>query len=139
MTFTESELVSMTMPAWERAKEAIADGRLADAVALIDEAAARTRGLQIYSIEWITSLLSFVGRELGEDAVERALRASGDEFIRTRREPEGAPSWDTLPATVRAKAIARAMVANGGQCDVDEDDEKIILSFRCGSGGRLID
>jgi hypothetical protein len=67
------------------------------------------------------------------------LRTSGDDFIRARREPHGAPAWDTLPATVRAKAIARAMVANGGACAVDEDDEKIVLSFRCGSGGRLID
>ena len=139
MTFTDADLESMTVPAWERAKQAIADGRLDDAVALIDEGAQRVRGLQIYSIEWITSLLSFVGRELGEEAVERALRSSGDEFIRARREPPGAPAWDSLPATVRAKAIARAMVANGGQCEVDEDDEKIVLSFRCGSGGRLID
>jgi hypothetical protein len=138
-SFTEAELDSMTVAPWERAKEAIADGRLDDAVALIDDAAQRTRGLQIYSIEWITSLLSFVGRELGEEAVERALRASSDDFIRARREPPGAPPWDTLPATVRAKAIARAMVANGGGCDVTEDDEKIVLSFRCGSGGRLID
>src|SRR5436309_12470312 len=130
MSFTEAELASMTMPAWERAKEAIADGRLDDAVALIDEGAQRVRGLQIYSIEWITSLLSFIGRELGEDAVERALRANSDDFIRARREPAGAPAWDTLPATVRAKAIARAMVANGGACEVSEDDEKIVLSFR---------
>ena len=139
MSFSDAELASMTVPAWERAKDAIVDGRLDDAVALIDEGAQRVRGLQIYSIEWITSLLSFVGRELGEEAVERALRTSGDEFIRARREPTGAPPWDTLPAAVRAKAIARAMVANGGACDVTEDDEKIILSFRCGSGGRLID
>lgn len=139
MTFTDSELASMTVPAWERAKQAIADGRHDDAVALIDEGAQRVRGLQIYSIEWITSLLSFVGRELGEHAVERALRSSSDDFIKARRESEGAPAWDTLPAHVRAKAIARAMIANGGQCDVDEDDEKIILSFRCGSGGRLIE
>jgi hypothetical protein len=138
-SFTDAELDSMTAAPWERAKAAIADGRLDDAVTLIDEAAERTRGLQIYSIEWITSLLSFVGRELGEDAVERALRASSDDFIRSRREPPGAPPWDTLPATVRAKVIARAMVANGGGCDVSEDDEKVVLSFRCGSGGRLID
>jgi hypothetical protein len=139
MSFTEAELESMSTAPWERAKAAIADGRLDAAVALIDDAAQRTRGLQIYSIEWITSLLSFVGRELGEDAVERALRTNSDDFIRARREPPGAPSWDTLPATVRAKVIARAMVANGGGCDVSEDDEKIVLSFRCGSGGRLID
>jgi hypothetical protein len=138
-SFSDAELESMTVAPWERAKEAIIEGRTDDAIALIDEAAQRTRGLQIYSIEWITSLLSFVGRELGEEAVERALRANSDDFIRARREPPGAPPWDTLPATVRAKAIARAMVANGGQCEVSEDDEKIVLSFRCGSGGRLID
>src|SRR5437763_3155687 len=121
MSFSEADLASRTVPARARAKEAIADGRLDDAVALIDEGAQRVRGLQIYSIEWITSLLSFIGRELGEDAVERAVRGSGDDFIRERREPPGAPAWDSLPATVRAKAIARAMVANGGGCDVSED------------------
>jgi hypothetical protein len=47
--------------------------------------------------------------------------------------------WSALPAEVRAKAIARTMVANFGTCEVDEDDEKITLSFRCGSGGRLLD
>ena len=44
-----------------------------------------------------------------------------------------------MPAPARAKAVARAMVANFGECEVSEDDEKITLSFRCGSGGRLID
>jgi hypothetical protein len=133
--FSTDELESMTMPAWERAKNAIAAGDAERAVALIDEGAARTRRLQIYSIEWITSLLSFIGRELGEDAVEQALRASGDDFIHDRRQGP----WDELPANVRAKVIARAMVANGGACAVDEDDDKIVLSFQCGSGGRLID
>src|SRR5437763_3933129 len=129
MSFSEADLASRTVPARARAKEAIADGRLDDAIALIDEAAERTRGLQIYSIEWITSLLSFVGRELGEEAVERALRASGDEFIKARREPAGAPAWDTLSATVRAKAIARAMVANGGECQAAGAAERIALPF----------
>ena len=31
------------------------------------------------------------------------------------------------------------MVRNMGSVDVDEDDEKIVLAFRCGTGGRLID
>ena len=138
-SFSDAELESMTVASWERAKRAVAEGRTDDALALIDDAAQRTRSLQIYSIEWITSLLSFIGRELGESAVERALRANSDDFIKARREPTGAPKWDTLPATVRAKAIARAMLANGGACTVTEDDEKVVLSFRCGSGGRLID
>ncbi|MEY2433378.1 MAG: hypothetical protein QOC92_3103 [Acidimicrobiaceae bacterium] len=139
MSLTEAELESMTVAPLDRVKQAIVDGRSDDALALLDDAAQRIRGLQIYSIEWLTSLLSFIGREFGEDAVERAVRTSGDDFVRGRREPSGAPPWETLPATVRAKAIARAMVANGGGCEVSEDDEKIVLSFRCGSGGRLID
>jgi hypothetical protein len=133
--FSPDEIESMTVSAWERAKAAVVAGDHDGAVALIDEAAQRTRDLQIYSIEWITSLLSFVSRELGEPAVERALRATSDDFIHARRQGK----WGDLPATVRAKVIARAMLANGGACEVDEDDEKIILSFRCGSGGRLID
>src|SRR3954470_8419207 len=136
-SFTAEELASMTAPSWERAKAALDAGDLDAARALIDDGASRVRGLEIYSIEWITSLLSFIGRELGEEAVERALRTSSLDFIDDRRSDNDA--WGELPATVRAKVIARAMVANGGTCEVDEDDEKIVLSFRCGSGGRLID
>ncbi len=126
---------TMTVPAWDQAKAALARGDAAAANELIDVAVRRWRSLQDYSINWITSLLSFIGRELGEEAVEQALRAFGEDYVRPRR-GEG---WDALPAEARAKAVARAMVANFGECDVTEDDEKIILSFRCGTGGRLID
>src|SRR6201984_2982373 len=42
-----------------------------------------------YSINWIAQLLSFIGRRLGEPAVEEALRYLGDRFVRTRG---GAPA-----------------------------------------------
>src|SRR5437588_4434979 len=114
---TEADKVTMTAPAWERAKGAISAGDVEGALDRIDEAVARWRSLQDYSINWITSLLSFIGRELGEEAVERALRATGDEFLHGRR-AEG-PDWNALPAAARAKAVARAMVANFGECEVD--------------------
>jgi hypothetical protein len=85
----------------------------------------------------VTSLLTFIGEELGEEAVERALRKTGDEFVRPRRDT--GTDWGSLPAAARAKVIARAMLGNMGQVEVTEDDEKIVLSFQCGSGGRLID
>jgi hypothetical protein len=125
----------MTVPAWEQAKAAMAAGDGARAAELVDIAVRRWRGLQDYSINWVTSLLSFIGREMGEEAVEQALREFGESFVRPRR-GEG---WDELPAEARATAVARAMVANFGECEVDEDAEKITLSFRCGTGGRLID
>jgi hypothetical protein len=131
------DIVEMTIPTWDRAKEAVRAGDQEAALALIDKAVGQWRGLQEYSINWITSTLSFIAQELGEEAVERALRQTGEEFVRPRRTTD--VEWGSLPARVRAKVIARAMVANFGECDVTEDDEKITLSFRCGTGGKLID
>jgi hypothetical protein len=131
-----AEIVRMQTPLWEQAKIALARGHADEAAALIDRAVTQWRSLQEYSINWITSLLSFVGEELGEEAVEQALRRTGEEFVMPRRTTG---DWSALPASVRAKVIARAMVSNFGAVEVDEDDEKITLSFRCGSGGRLID
>jgi hypothetical protein len=134
---SDDDIARMRTPLWEQAKDAIAAGDADGARALIDRAVAQWAGLKDYSINWITSLLTFIGEELGEDAVERALRRTGEEFVRERRDT-GTP-WAELPAAARAKVIARAMLGNMGEVDVDEDDEKITLSFRCGSGGKLID
>jgi hypothetical protein len=132
-----ADIASMTTPTWEAAKAAIAAGDTALALALIDRAVAQWRSLQDYSINWITSLLSFVGRRLGEDAVEDALRVTGEEFVRPRRDAGDTP-WESLPAAARAKVIARAMVANFGAFEVVEEDDRIVLSFQCGSGGRMM-
>jgi hypothetical protein len=134
---SDADITRMQTPLWEQAKAALADGRPDDAAALIDRAVEQWSALKDYSINWITSLLTFIGEELGEEAVERALRKTGDEFVRPRRDT--GTEWGTLPAAARAKVIARAMLANMGEVEVDEDDEKIILAFRCGSGGKLID
>ena len=124
-----------TEPTWERAKAAIRAGDADEAIRLIDRTVEQWRSLQDYSINWVTSLLTFIANEQGEAAVERALRVFGDEFLPGQRNPE----WDALPAETRARAITRAMLANFGTVDVTEDDEKITLAFRCGTGGRLID
>jgi hypothetical protein len=132
-----ADVARMRTPMWEQAKIALGRGNPEEAAALIDRAVEQWRGLKNYSINWITSLLTFIGEEMGEEAVERALRKTGDEFVRPRRDT-GTP-WSALPAAARAKVIARAMLANMGEVEVEEDDEKITLSFKCGSGGMLID
>ncbi|MGH8983456.1 MAG: hypothetical protein ACRDY6_06215 [Acidimicrobiia bacterium] len=134
---TDDEIARMSTPLWEQARSAYHDGRTDDGDRLLDAAVKQWGGLKDYSINWITSLLTFVGEELGEEAVERALRKTGDEFVRPRRDT--GTDWETLPASARAKIIARAMVANMGEVEVTEDDERIVMSFRCGTGGRLID
>ena len=131
------DVARMSTPLWEQARAAIREGRPDDAIALLDRAVEQWASLKDYTINWITSLLSFIGEELGEAAVERALRRTGDEFVAPRRDT--GVEWGSLPASARAKVIARAMLGNMGTVEVDEDDEKIVLSFRCGSGGKLID
>jgi len=131
------EIERMRTPLWEQARTAFHDSRADDGDRLLDQAAAQWSALKDYSINWITSLLTFVGEELGEEAVERALRKTGEEFVRPRRDT--GTDWGSLPASARAKVIARAMVSNMGEVEVDEDDEKVVLSFRCGTGGKLID
>jgi hypothetical protein len=132
-----ADIARMRTPLWEQAKIALARDNREEAAALIDHAVEQWRGLKEYSINWITSLLTFIGEEMGEDAVERCLRKTGEEFVRPRR--DGGNDWGSLPAAARAKVIARAMLGNMGEVDIEEDDEKISLSFKCGSGGMLID
>ncbi len=134
---SDAEIEKMQTPVWEQVRAAIDAGDPDGAKVLLDRAVAQWSSLQEYSINWITSLLSFIADEMGEAAVERALRTTGDEFVRPRRSTDVA--WGDLPAAQRAKVISRAMLANTGSVEVSEDDEKIVLSFRCGSGGRLID
>ncbi|MGH9024926.1 MAG: hypothetical protein ACRDWD_02240 [Acidimicrobiia bacterium] len=134
---TDADIDRMSTPLWEQAKGALRDGRTDDAVDLVDRAVAQWAALKDYSINWITSLLTFISEELGEEAVERALRKTGEEFVRPHRDT--GVDWGSLPASARAKVIARAMLGNMGTVEVDEDDEKITLSFRCGSGGKLVD
>lgn len=134
---SDAEVARMQTPLWEQAKAAIDAGDAETAKALVDRAVAQWASLKDYSINWIANLLTFVAEELGEEAVERALRKTGDEFVRPRRDT--GTDWGSLPAAQRAKVIARSMLGNMGEVEVSEDDEKIVLSFRCGSGGKLVD
>ena len=87
-----------------------------------------------YSINWITSLLSFIGRRLGEPAVEEALRDFGDRFLRERR-----AGMAGVEPGKRVEGLVRAMKANGAEVGYAEEDNRFVVSFRCGSGGKLID
>src|ERR1700694_4081323 len=110
---SDAEVEKMQTPVWTQGKAPIDAGKPEEAKALIDRAVTQWAGLKDYSINWITSLLTFVADELGEEAVERALRKTGDEFVRPRRSTDTA--WSSVPAAQRAKVIARAMLANMGE------------------------
>ena len=120
-----------------QAHQAIDKGDLALARDQLDRAERQARELKQYSIRWIAELLSWIGETEGEAAVEPALRKFGERNLAERATPEH--DWWSVPAEVRAKVVARAMLANGADVELSEDDEKIVMSFRCGSGGCLVD
>ena len=111
---SDAEIAKMQTPLWEQAKAAIDAGDVDGAKALIDRAVTQWSSLKDYSINWITSLLTFITDELGEDAVERALRKTGDEFVRPRRNADVA--WSDLPAAQRAlHRLLPELVGDEGQ------------------------
>ena len=124
----------ITTPVRTLVEEAIDRGDVAEAKRLLERMEADWLRNKDYSINWITSLLSFIGRRLGEPAVEEALRDFGDRFLRDRRAAQVG-----VEPRKRMEGLVRAMKANGADVTFDEDDEKFVLAFRCGSGGKLID
>ncbi|MEM7141535.1 MAG: hypothetical protein AAF548_10930, partial [Actinomycetota bacterium] len=120
-----------------QARSALDAGDVERARDQIERAERQAASLKQYSIRWIAELLSAIGETRGEDAVEAALRRFGERNLAERAMPEH--DWWSVPAEVRAKVVARAMLSNGADVDITEDDEKIVMSFRCGSGGWLVD
>ena len=119
------------------AREALDNSDTGAARDQINRAERQAAALKAYSIRWIAELLSWVGETEGEAAVEDVLRRFGERNLADRALPDN--DWWSVPAEVRAKVVARAMLANGAEIELAEDDEKIVMSFRCGTGGMLID
>jgi hypothetical protein len=124
----------METPARTLVEAAIDRGDAAEAKRLVARMEADWLRNKDYSINWITSLLSFIGRRLGEDAVEEALRDFGGRYLRERR-----AGYASVTPDQRLEGLVRAMKANGGEVEISEDEDKFVASFRCGSGGKLID
>src|SRR5262249_53650911 len=98
---SESDIARMQTPLWEQARQAFEAGRADDGSALLDKAVDQWRSLKDYSINWITSLPTFIGEGPGEDALERAVRKTGDEVGRPPRDT--GTDWGALPAAAAGK------------------------------------
>ena len=123
---SDAEIEKMETPVWEQAKAAIDAGDAETAKALIDRA--------VDAVGEPEGLLDQLDHERCSRSSPRssARRRSSGRCARpatssSARAAPPAPTGATLPAAQRAKVIARAMVANMGEVEVTEDDEKIVL------------
>ena len=124
MDLTDADIAKITTPLWDRAKAEIAAGRIDDGVALYDEAVSRARELQYFYVNRLTALMSFIAEELGEEAVERALRATGERFIRGRRDT--GVDWAELPASAHLEQTNGHERANQGETRYERKEQRQI-------------
>jgi hypothetical protein len=132
--FTDEELEDMGKRSVDAITEAIDAGDLDRAKYLAQRMHGECQGMHDTLVEWITALLTFVGRNYGDDALHQAL----EEGCRTWVEPM---TELFAPADVGARVHMFAMACRAHMMPIriEEDDEKFTFVIEsCGSGGKLV-
>ena len=132
--FTDEELRDLGRPNVDALTEAIDAGDLDRAKYLAQRMQRECLAMHDALIDWITGLLTFVGRHYGDEALHDALR----EGCRTWIEPL---TQAFAQVDVRRRAVIMAKVLRGHMTPhrIEEDDEKFtFIPETCPSGGRQI-
>jgi len=133
--FTEEELKLLAMPLSERISIAIDQGEYALAKALAKQLEGECVPM-IYTFEdFVTALLSFIGREQGDEVLQSALRSAAEVLMKPMFE-----ELASLEFRARVEAFAAFFRAHSGKgLSIMEDEEKVTLVLNpCGSGGRMV-
>lgn len=133
-SFTREELDWMAKPTREKAKEALDAGSPEEAKQYCDIMYRELLWIHDGYRNWITALLSYIGRKFGDETLEDALR----ETCSTWQKPLYEKSKQT-DLKKRIQLMARMWHSHAFPFRIDEDDEKFVFTnMPCGSGGRLI-
>ncbi|MCX6000160.1 MAG: hypothetical protein NTU41_11395 [Chloroflexi bacterium] len=136
--FTDEELKELGTPSAELIQTAIDAGDMAKAKALTQQLHTEASSLHDAFGQWITSLLSFIGRNYGDEALERALKESSTVvFGPVAKLYEQCAKEGNVRA--RAELFVRGLRTHYVPMKIEEDEEKLVLEMHpCGSGGRMI-
>jgi len=134
--FTREELDWMAKPTRAKAREAIEAGKKEEAEEFCDTMYKELLWIHDGYRNWITSLLTYIGRKFGDETLEDALR----ETCTTWQKPLYEKKSLRGDLKKRIQLMARMWHSHAFPFRIDEDDEKFIFTnMPCGSGGRLID
>lgn len=132
--FTREELDWMAKPTREKVVKAIDEDDKEEAKFLCDIMYKELLWIHDGYRNWITSLLTFIGKKFGDETLEEALRETCTTWQK--------PLYEKTKRTdlkKRIQLMARMWHSHAFPFRIDEDDEKfIVTSLPCGSGGRLI-
>jgi hypothetical protein len=132
--FTEQELEEMGRPTLELVLDAIDAGDKDKAKALAVRMQQEYKHLHDGYMFWVTGLQSYIYKNYGIDAVERAEREAHTAEAKVVFKPP-----EKTDVRSRVEHMARGLRGHMQPIRIVEDDEKISLTMQpCGSGERLI-
>jgi len=84
-------------------------------------------------VEWVTALLSFIGRQYGDEVLYHALKTSMERWFK----PLFTQLSNETDAKQRLRLFVSGLTGHYQPCIIEEDDEKFTITYDCGSGGRM--
>ncbi|MBE0598094.1 MAG: hypothetical protein IH614_12565 [Desulfuromonadales bacterium] len=133
--FTHQQLREMETPLADQVAAAIDGGRLEEAKVLARQMEQEFVPMVHIFEDFVTALLSWVGRQQGEDALRDSLRYAAEKVMQPMHDDLTACDFATL-----VKVYAGFFRAHTGRgLRIEEDEEKVTLVLDpCGSGGRMV-
>ncbi len=132
--FSAEELAEMGKPTVEAIQEAIDQGDGEKAKKLSRRMYKEFLAMHDLYLHFVTGLLSYVGREYGDQALYAGLHEACAAFLRPLAEV-----YRGMEPRRRAELMASGLRGHLQPLKVEEDDEKFTFMMQpCGSGGRLL-
>ena len=132
--FTDDELKDMGQRTVDAITEAIDAGDLERAKGLSQRVHMESQGMHDTQVEWITALLTFVGRNYGDEALYQALEEGCRGWVEPTTE-----LYAGSDVKFRVQMLAMSLRAHGMPFRIEEDNEKFTFTMEsCGSGGKLV-
>lgn len=124
---------------WIRIKEAIQEGRTAEALDLVDYLSIESKFIHDVYCDWVYHHMDYIAEKWGEEEMYQVLWNAGLLFRKSAIE-----AMPSVPVEERVQAHAEIMRAHRcgpgemGNITVVEEKDRYVMSFDpCGSGGRM--
>lgn len=134
--FTEEELKELGTPRTDLTLQAIAEGDLENAKKYAKQMRSDAKAMHDLYLEWVGSLLSFIVKQYGNEALNEALNECMELWCKVYL-----PAYENADPEQKLKMWAAAFRGHLRPVKIEEDEEKFTLMMQpcCGSGGKLME
>ncbi|MFQ5763168.1 MAG: hypothetical protein ACE5PO_09050 [Candidatus Bathyarchaeia archaeon] len=128
----EKKLRDLAEPLCDKVIRAIKGGQLEEAIELVKQLTEESKRMHDVGFEFVWTLLTYIGRKCGDEAVGEALR------FRHENKPQLSNVIAELKAEDRVEHIALAHRGHFSNITISEEEDRFIIKLDpCGTGGRM--